>query len=111
MTRRWMRQPRRMTFIPRTNSSKTTNWTRRREVEPVNIFLDDGGVMNDNARRGPEWERFVGRFFAPRLGGDPAAWGAVNPPVARREWQRMSAHFTANPGAPLSPFLRSSHAA
>jgi len=100
-----------MTFLPRTNSSKTTNWTRRREVEPVNIFLDDGGVMNDNARRGPEWERFVGRFFAPRLGGDPAAWGAVNPPVARREWQRMSAHFTANPGAPLSPFLRSSHAA
>ena len=40
------------------------------------IFLDDGGVLNDNARRGPQWQRLVGEFFAPRLGGEPECLGA-----------------------------------
>lgn len=46
------------------------------------IFLDDGGVMNDNAVRGPQWQRLVAAFFAPRLGGDPAAWAGANRLVA-----------------------------
>ncbi len=45
--------------------------------EPV-LFLDDGGVLNDNAARAPQWQRLVGEFFAPRLGGDPAAWAEAN---------------------------------
>jgi hypothetical protein len=28
------------------------------------LFLDDGGVMNDNALRGPQWQRWVARIFA-----------------------------------------------
>jgi HAD superfamily hydrolase (TIGR01509 family) len=46
------------------------------------IFLDDGGVMNDNARRGPQWQRLVADFFPPLLGGDPAAWAEANRVVA-----------------------------
>ena len=35
-------------------------------------------VMNDNARRGPEWRRLVAEFFVPRLGGDRTAWETAN---------------------------------
>lgn len=46
------------------------------------IFLDDGGVMNDNRARGPEWQRLVGEFFTPRLGGEPSTWAKANHIVA-----------------------------
>ena len=62
-----------------------------------NIFLDDGGVINDNSRRPAQWRRLVGEFFAPRLGpgGDPAAWAEANrstlDPVFVRFLERMAA--------------------
>ena len=46
------------------------------------IFLDDGDVMNDNRLRGPQWQRLVGEFFTPRLGGEPSAWAAANASIA-----------------------------
>src|SRR5215469_15183890 len=46
-------------------------------TKPI-IFLDDGGVMNNNRLRGQQWQRLVGEFFAPRLGGDSAAWAKAN---------------------------------
>ena len=46
-------------------------------AKPI-ILLDDGGVMNDNRLRGPQWQHLVGEFFAPRLGGTPAAWAEAN---------------------------------
>ncbi|HZR42055.1 MAG TPA: HAD family hydrolase [Ktedonobacteraceae bacterium] len=42
------------------------------------IFLDDGGVMNDNTQRGPQWRRLVAEFFTPLLGGTPEAWSEAN---------------------------------
>ena len=51
--------------------------TRARPARPV-IFLDDGGVMNDNTRRQRPWEQGVAAFFAPRFGGEPAAWERAN---------------------------------
>ncbi len=40
----------------------------------LTIFLDDGGgVMNDNEVRGPQWQRLVGEYFSPTLGGAPEA--------------------------------------
>ena len=42
------------------------------------IFLDDGGVLNDNRLRGTQWQRMVGEFFVPRLGGTPEAWAEAN---------------------------------
>ncbi len=53
------------------------------------IFLDDGGVMNDNERRALEWQRLVGEFLAPKLGGDRAAWGEANGVVFDRQWRRF----------------------
>ena len=42
------------------------------------LFLDDSGVLNDHAPRPKQWERLVGEFFAPRLGGTRAAWAEAN---------------------------------
>lgn len=46
------------------------------------VFLDDGGVMNDNRVRAPQWQRLVAEFFAPRLGGAPETWSEANRVVA-----------------------------
>jgi beta-phosphoglucomutase-like phosphatase (HAD superfamily) len=44
----------------------------------AHVFLDDGGVLNDNRLRAPQWQRLVGEFFPPRLGGEAAAWSEAN---------------------------------
>ena len=50
------------------------------------VFLDDGGVLNDNERRAEQWRRLLGEFFAPRLGGTPDAWGEANRSVYLAIW-------------------------
>lgn len=52
-------------------------------TRPV-LFIDDGGVMNDNRLRGEQWQRLVAEFFAPRLGGIPEAWAEANQIVMSR---------------------------
>lgn len=46
-------------------------------ARPV-LLLDDGGVMNDSLVRGPQWQRLVGEFFVPILGGEQLAWQEAN---------------------------------
>lgn len=47
-------------------------------MSSLTIFIDDGGVMNDNRLRAPQWQRLVGEFLAPRLGGEPDVWARAN---------------------------------
>lgn len=47
------------------------------------IFFDDGGVLNDNAIRGPQWKVLCGEFFHSKFGGDPKLWGEVNQKVIK----------------------------
>jgi HAD superfamily hydrolase (TIGR01509 family) len=54
------------------------------------IFLDDGGVLNDNRRRGPQWQRHVADFLAPRLGGYKRDWRLANAVVSERLFRDMS---------------------
>jgi FMN phosphatase YigB (HAD superfamily) len=49
--------------------------------------------MNDNERRSLQWQRLVGEFFAPRLGGTAEAWAAANYAVMMRMLE--SAAWTA----------------
>lgn len=63
------------------------------------LFLDDGGVMNDNTRRGPQFARLVAQYLQPRLGGAPEAWPVANAEVAARLFERQLAHFRASPYA------------
>jgi hypothetical protein len=58
----------------------------------ITIFLDDGGVMNDNTLRGREWQRHVGEYLSPRLGGSLQAWGNANQVIATREFKRYKDH-------------------
>lgn len=44
----------------------------------LTLFVDDGGVMNDNRRRAPQWQRLLGEFFPPRLGGSAEDWAEAN---------------------------------
>jgi HAD superfamily hydrolase (TIGR01509 family) len=58
-------------------------------AQPI-VFLDDGGVMNDNAVRGLQWQRLIGEFFTPRLGGTMDAWARANHVVATQLFEPES---------------------
>ena len=53
------------------------------------VFLDDGGVLNDNECRAVEWRRLIGEYLSPRLGGTAEAWGEANRVVFDAQWQRF----------------------
>ena len=66
--------------------------------QPI-IFLDDGGVMNDNHVRGPQWQQMVGEYFPPLLGGAAEAWAAANRAYMRAmfdptQWEARLQAFT-----------------
>lgn len=63
------------------------------------IFLDDGGVLNDNALRPPQWQRLVGEFLAPRLGGSHRDWADANSVVADQVLNEFSLRADKNPEA------------
>ena len=56
---------------------------------PLAVFLDDGGVLNDNGLRGPEWLRLIGEFMPARLGGTPRQWADANRDVFPRVWSDL----------------------
>ncbi|MHB8631168.1 MAG: HAD family hydrolase [Candidatus Limnocylindria bacterium] len=74
--------------------------SRERGLTPIRaVVLDDGGVLNDNELRGPEWRRLIAEFFVPRLGGTPGAWSEANRAVIEAWWPRFVAHLaTATDG-------------
>jgi beta-phosphoglucomutase-like phosphatase (HAD superfamily) len=53
------------------------------------VFIDDGGVLSDNARRAPEWQRLVGEVLSPRLGGAPEAWASANRRLVPPLWREL----------------------
>jgi HAD superfamily hydrolase (TIGR01509 family) len=52
------------------------------------IFLDAAGVLLDTSVMPSQWQRLVGEYLAPRLGGTPDAWAAANAWAADRLWAR-----------------------
>ena len=53
------------------------------------IFIDDGGVMNDNECRGQQYLQYLPEYFVPRLGGKAEAWQAANTVVATRQYEEF----------------------
>ncbi|KAF9965695.1 hypothetical protein BGZ70_004329 [Mortierella alpina] len=46
---------------------------------PTAIFLDSGGVINDNAQRAPQWLQYLGEFLpTTALGGTAQVWRQAN---------------------------------
>lgn len=58
-------------------------------MKPAIVFLDDGGVLHDNERRSAEWQRLLGEYLTPRLGGTPGSWGEANRTVFDAQWRRF----------------------
>jgi HAD superfamily hydrolase (TIGR01509 family) len=67
-------------------------------VSPLNIFLDDGGVITDKQQRAAEFGRLVGDCFVPLLGGTEAAWTRAHHVVVDRlaDSQSLSALAVAD---------------
>src|SRR5260221_4815688 len=57
---------------------------RRGVMPPLNIFLDDGGVITDKQRRAVQFGRLVGDYFVPLLGRTEAAWTHAHRAVVDR---------------------------
>jgi hypothetical protein len=57
------------------------------------VFLDNGGVITDNTRRGPRYRRLVGQFFVPRFGGEAVSWETANATVFPAAWERFVARL------------------
>lgn len=65
-------------------------------AHPV-LFIDDGGVLNDNSLRAPQWQRLVGEFFPPLLGGPSEAWAEANRVVVEPLWARLAETHQGRP--------------
>ena len=59
------------------------------------VFVDDGGVLNDNHARAPQWRRLLGEYFVPRLGGTHEAWSTANVGAFERSWARFLSHIAS----------------
>src|SRR5690349_20877534 len=57
------------------------------------LFLDDGGVMSDNAVRAPQYVKLIGEYMAPRFGGTPEQWGAANRAIFPAVWHDIVARL------------------
>ncbi len=64
-------------------------------MPPLNIFLDDGGVITDKQRRAAEFGRLVGDCFVPLLGGTQEAWTRAHRTVVDRLADPQSASTLA----------------
>ncbi len=56
---------------------------------PLVLFVDDGGVLNDNSLRGPEWLRLIGEFMPARMGGTAEQWESANRVVFPQVWGNL----------------------
>lgn len=59
-----------------------------RPTRPV-VFVDDGGILSDNRRRGLQWQRLVAAFFSERLGGPAEAWQVANRDLVPPLWMEF----------------------
>ena len=70
------------------------------------IFLDDGGVINDNSLRVPQWQRLFGEFMVSRFGGEAVAWGEANLQFVIEEGKLMHDGKFFPPGVEPDQVLR-----
>lgn len=61
----------------------------RSEKRRMDLFLDDGGVLNDNSLRSSEWLRLIGEFMPPRMGRTAEQWASANRLVFPEVWRNL----------------------
>lgn len=67
---------------------------RKSQPQAINLFLDDGGVLNDNRVRATEWLRLIGEFMPSRLGGTAEQWTSANRVVFPSVWSDILARLS-----------------
>ncbi|HYK96780.1 MAG TPA: HAD hydrolase-like protein [Candidatus Acidoferrales bacterium] len=75
------------------------------------VFIDDGGVLNDNERRAPQWRRLLSEYLPPRLGGTPEAWAEANRPAFDRSWSRYMDRVRTGPARGIHEWIRADRGA
>jgi len=70
------------------------------------LFLDDGGVMNDNDLRAPQWRELVAQYFAPRYGGSIDDWKNANKEVFNQLFERYERTIKENPMIDFNEFWK-----
>ncbi len=78
-------------------------------MSQLTVFLDDGGVMNDNSQRAEQWQRLVSEFFLPLLGGTSEAWIEANRVVANRMFDLENWRMRVQAAADYASFNRTYH--
>jgi HAD superfamily hydrolase (TIGR01509 family) len=58
------------------------------------IFLDDGGTLNDNRLRAPQWRELIADFFVPRFGGSREQWKEANTVAFRQFLQNFEEKYS-----------------
>lgn len=61
------------------------------------IFLDDGGVMNNNDLRAPQWRELVAKYFAPKYGGTIDKWKSANEVVFEQVFEQYEQIIRGSP--------------
>ena len=56
---------------------------------PPALFLDDGGVLNDNSLRGPKFLRLIADFMPAWMGGSAEEWAKANQVVFPQVWETI----------------------
>jgi FMN phosphatase YigB (HAD superfamily) len=69
------------------------------------IFLDDGGVLNDNEQRAPQWRELDAQFYASRYGGDHDAWVHTSQ-IAFEEFLKIWREAMENPETDYQTFWK-----
>ena len=70
------------------------------------IFLDDGGVMNDNERRAPQWRKLVALYFSSRYGGLIKDWENASKQVFTKVFDRYERTVRETPMIDYINFCR-----
>ncbi len=70
------------------------------------IFLDDGGVLNDNALREPQWRDLVAQFFVPRYGGTKDDWKSANSFAFNKFIEKYEQTIKDSPLIEYNPFIK-----
>ena len=58
------------------------------------VFIDDGGVLNDNRVRGCEYRALIGEFMSARFGGSAQQWAEANGRTFSPLWADLQSRIT-----------------
>jgi phosphoglycolate phosphatase-like HAD superfamily hydrolase len=67
-------------------SRRIADMAALKRMRPV-LFVDDGGVLNDNRLRPSQYLTLIGEFLPSRLGGTAERWREANRAAAPAAWQ------------------------